>query len=410
MPMNEQVLIVGAGQAGAQAAISLRQLGFGGRITMAGAEPDLPYERPPLSKEYLAGDRAADRLLLRPPAFWAERDVDMQLDCRIVAVDPKTRRAATDRGEAIAWDWLIWAAGGHARRLSCPGAELGGVHVIRTRDDVDRLRSDLHVAGHVAIVGGGYIGLEAAAVLAKQGRAVTVLEAMPRLMARVAGPEVSDFYLAEHRRHGVDVRLGAEVEGLEGQGRVEAVRLAGGERLAADVVIAGIGLVPEVGALLAAGAEPALGGVMVDAHCRTALTGVYAIGDCAAHANHFAGGQMVRLESVQNAVDMAKAAAAHIVEGDAGKPYGACPWFWSNQYDLRLQTVGLSFGADARVVRGDPASRSWSLAYLRAGVLVALDCINMARDYGQGRALVERGARPDPARLADPGVPLKELP
>ncbi|MFN3590817.1 MAG: NAD(P)/FAD-dependent oxidoreductase [Thermaurantiacus sp.] len=408
--MNERVLIVGAGQAGAQAAISLRQAGFAGGITMAGAEPDLPYERPPLSKEYLAGERAADRLLLRPPAFWTERAIDIRLDCRIAAVDPAAGTATTDRGERLAWDRLIWAAGGQARRLACPGADLAGVHVIRTRDDVDRLRSDLHVAGPVAVVGGGYIGLEAAAVLAKQGRPVTVLEAMPRLMARVAGPEVSDFYLAEHRRQGVDVRLGVAVERLDGDGRVEAVRLAGDERVAADVVIAGIGLVPNVAPLLAAGADGALGGVTADAHCRTSLARVYAVGDCAAHANRFAGGAMVRLESVQNAVDMAKAAAAHIVEGDVAKPYQACPWFWSNQYDLRLQTVGLSVGADRRVVRGDPASRSWSLAYLRAGAVVAMDCINMARDYVQGRALVERGAIIDPARLADPRVPLKELP
>ncbi len=419
MPMNihpneparadAHVLVVGAGQAGAQAAISLRQAGFAGRITLAGAEPDLPYERPPLSKDYLAGERTADRLLLRPPAFWAARAIDIRLSCRIVAVDPGAGRATTQSGETIAYDRLIWAAGGGARRLDCPGAGLAGVHVIRTREDVDRLRADLAGARQVAVVGGGYIGLEAAAVLARLGRAVTVIEAMPRLLARVAGEEVSAFYRAEHLRHGVAVRTGTTVECLEGKGRIEAVRLAGGERVAADVVIVGIGLVPEVAPLVAAGAEPELGGVRVDSHGRTALPGIYAIGDCAAHANRFAGGCVIRLESVQNAVDMAKAAAAHVCAGDAAPGYDSCPWFWSNQYDLRLQTVGLSGGADARVVRGDPASRAWSLVYLRAGAVVAVDCINAPRDYVQGRVLVERGAVIAPDRLADPATPLKEL-
>ena len=408
-PGDAEVLIVGAGQAGAQVAITLRQLGFSGSITLAGAEPDPPYERPPLSKDYLAGERPAERLLLRPPSFWAERGIRLCCGVRIVEIDARARTARTDGGLTLGWDRLVWAAGGEARRLDCPGAGLQGVHVIRTRADVDRLRADLGARARVAIIGGGYIGLEAASVLVGQGHRVALLEALDRLMARVAGPEVGAFYLAEHRARGVDVRLSASVAALEGTGRVEAVRLADGARLPADVVIAGIGLAPSVGPLVAAGAEPALSGVLVDAHCRTTLSDVYAVGDCAAHPNVFAGGGIVRLESVQNAVDMAKAAAAHLVGGDAAPPYRACPWFWSNQYDLRLQTVGLSQGADRRVVRGDPAARSWSLAYLRAGALVALDCINAPRDYVQGRHLVERAAAVDPARLADPAVPLKEL-
>jgi 3-phenylpropionate/trans-cinnamate dioxygenase ferredoxin reductase subunit len=407
--MPGHVLIVGAGQAGAQAAMSLRQLGFAGRITMAGAEADLPYERPPLSKEYLAGERTADRLLLRPPAFWAEREVAIRLETRIAKIDPGRGTATTDSGETIGWDRLIWAAGGRARRLAVPGGGLANVHVIRTRADVDRLRADLHTARRVGVVGGGYIGLEAAAVLAKGGREVTVVEAMPRLLQRVTGPEVSDFFRAEHAAHGVSVRLGATVAALEGTHRAERIRLGDGDAIETDLVIVGIGLEPEVAPLLDAGAEAALSGVMVDAHGRTRLPGIYAAGDCAAHASRFAAGAVVRLESVQNAVDMAKAAAQHIVAGDAAAPHDACPWFWSNQYDLKLQTVGLSHGADARLVRGDPAGRSWSLVYLRAGAVVALDCINAPRDYVQGRALVERGARPDPGRLADPAVPLKEL-
>lgn len=400
MSDHSDVLIIGAGQAGAQAAISLRQEGFSGSIRMVGEESDLPYERPPLSKDYLAGEKTADRLLLRPPAFWAERDVEILTATRITRVEG--RGAHAEDGRSFGFDTLIWAAGGHARRLACPGADLGGVHVIRTRQDDDDLRADLHTARQVVIVGGGYVGLEAAAVLAKAGKSVTVVEAQTRLLARVAGPEVSDFYRAVHEAHGVRILLEAQVEALEGDTRVTAVRLADGRTLPADLVIAGIGLVPSVAPL-------GLDAVEVDGHCRTLLPNVYAIGDCAAHQNRFAGGARIRLESVQNAVDMAKAAAAHIVQGEAAKPYDACPWFWSNQYDLKLQTVGLSLAADARVVRGDPASGSWSLVYLRAGAVVALDCINAPRDYVQGKALVERGARIAPDLLADAQRPLKSL-
>lgn len=400
--MHSDILIVGTGQAGAQAAISLRQEGFEGSIAMVGEEADLPYERPPLSKEYLAGERSADRLLLRPPAFWAERHVEIVTGTRIVRVEGHVAHA--EDGREFRFGKLIWAAGGHARKLPCEGAELGGVHRIRTRHDDDNLRADLLTAETVVVIGGGFVGLEAAAVLSKHGKSVTVVEAQPRLLARVAAGPVSDFYKAKHEAHGVTILLGAQVEALEGDGRVSGVRLADGRLLPTDVVIAGIGLVPSVAPLGLSG-----NGVAVDAHCRSELPDIYAIGDCAAHVNDYAGGAVIRLESVQNAVDMAKAAAAHIVQGDAAKPYSACPWFWSNQYDLKLQTVGLSLGHDETVLRGDPASGSWSLVYLRAGAVIALDCINAPRDYVQGKALVERGIRADNGLLADADVPLKSL-
>jgi len=396
------ILIVGAGQAGAQAAISLRQEGYEGSITIVGEEADLPYERPPLSKDYLSGERPADRLLLRPPAFWAERDVQILTGTRITHVDRGV--ATADDGRLFHFGTMIWAAGGHARRLRCPGSDLGGIHYIRSREDVDRLRADLSLATRIVVIGGGYVGLEAAAVLSKSGKQVTVVEAQDRLLARVAGQAVSDFYRAEHEAHGVAIRLGTGVDAIEGaHHRVEAVLLADGTRLAADVVIVGIGLVPSVAPLGMAGAT-----VVVDAHCQSLTEHVYAIGDCASHHNRYAG-RLFQLESVQNAVDMAKAAAAHIVHGDAAKPYDVCPWFWSNQYDLKMQTVGLSAGHDATVVRGDIASRSWSLVYLRAGAVIALDCINAPRDYVQGKALVERGARIAPDLLADAATPLKTM-
>jgi 3-phenylpropionate/trans-cinnamate dioxygenase ferredoxin reductase subunit len=409
--MSHDVLIVGGGQAGAQAAISLWQGGFAGSVTIVGEEIDPPYERPPLSKDYLAGEKAADRLALRPPAFWAERHVTLLLGEHVTAVDPAAKCVTTAAGSTLGYNTLIWAAGGHPRTLPVPGGDLPQVHVIRTRADVDRLTADLAATSDVVIVGGGYIGLEAAAVLRKAGKTVTILEAQHRVLARVAGEPVSRFYEAEHRAHGVDVRLGVGIEAIDGESRVTGVRTAGGT-IPAQVVIVGIGLVPAVAALAAAGAVTG-NGVEVDDFCRTSLPDVFAIGDCAHHANAFAragGSGGIRLESVQNAIDQAKVVAGVILGNPM--PYHAVPWFWSNQYDLKLQTAGLSGGHDATIVRGDPAARSWSLIYLKDGRVIALDCINAARDFVQGKALVEAclaGLAPDPALLADGTVPLKSL-
>ena len=399
------VLIVGAGQAGAQAAISLRQAGYTGSIAIVGEEPDAPYERPPLSKDYLAGEKEAARLLLRPLDFWAARDVVLRLGETALAVDARARAITTDR-ETLGYGQLIWAAGGHPRALAVPGGGLPGVHVIRTRGDVDALRREADAASNVAIVGGGYIGLEAAAVLRKAGKTVTVIEALDRVLARVAGEPVSRFYEAEHRAHGVTIRLGAGIAAFDGDARVTGVRLTDGEIVPADLIIVGIGIVPAVAPLAAAGAHVS-NGVDVDDHCRTSLPHVFAVGDCAHHANAFCGGQRVRLESVQNAVDQAKVVAG-VITG-APRPYHAVPWFWSNQYDLKLQTIGLNHGHDAVVRRGDPASRSWSLVYLKAGRVVALDCINAARDFVQGKALVEGGVAVPVELLSDAAVPLKSM-
>jgi 3-phenylpropionate/trans-cinnamate dioxygenase ferredoxin reductase subunit len=403
------VAIVGAGHAGAQAAIMLRQLGFAGSLAIIGAEPELPYERPPLSKDYLAGEKSFERLLIRPERFWAEREVALRRGERVIAVDAEARHVTTDRGARIGYGTLIWAAGGRARTLPCPGADCADVHAIRSRADVDRLAAKLPAAERVAIVGGGYIGLEAAAVLVKLGKRVSLFEAQPRVLARVAGPLLSRFYEAEHRAHGVDLRLSADVAAFEldpAGTRLAGIRLADGEMVRAELAIIGIGLVPEVAPLLAAGAAGG-DGVEVDDQCRTSLADVFAIGDCAAHRNRFAGGARLRLESVQNANDMANVAARAIMGGDAG--YDAVPWFWSNQYDLRLQTVGLSIGHDDAVLRGDPAQRSFSVVYLKHGRVIALDCVNATKDYVQGRALVLAGAAVDPLRLADAGTPLKEM-
>jgi 3-phenylpropionate/trans-cinnamate dioxygenase ferredoxin reductase subunit len=406
-PLSFDVVIVGAGHGGAQAAIALRGAKFAGSIAIVGDEPEYPYERPPLSKDYLAGDKPFERILIRPPAFWAERQVAMLLGRRVVALDPAARSLTTDDGATIHYGELIWAAGGASRRLTCSGHDLAGVHAVRSRADVDRMIAELPGVTRVVVIGGGYIGLEAAAVLAKFGKQVTVLEALPRVLARVAGEPLSRFYEAEHRAHGVDIRLGVTVTCIaEDDGKACGVGLADGETIPAEMVIVGIGIVPAVQPLLDAGAEGG-NGVDVDAHCRTSLPHVFAIGDCATHANAFADGARIRLESVQNANDQATVVAKAIANTPVD--YHAVPWFWSNQYDLRLQTVGLSIGHDRVVVRGDIASRSFSLVYLRAGRVIALDCVNATKDYVQGRALVVAGVMADSTRLADAGVPLKEM-
>lgn len=400
------IVIVGAGHGGAQAAIALRQQKFEGTIAVIGEEPEFPYERPPLSKEYLAKDKSFDRILIRPVDFWRDRAVAMLLGRRVVEVDPAAHILRCADGESIQYGRLIWAAGGHPRRM--PGTDgLAGIHHIRTRADVDRLEAELADTTRIVVIGGGYIGLEAAAVLTKFGKIVTVLEAQKRVLARVAGEALSRFFEAEHRGHGVDLRLGVAVDRLEQQGgRVTGVRLTSGETLAADMVIVGIGIVPAVEPLLAAGAAGG-NGVHVDEQCRTDLPDVFAIGDCAAHTNDFAGGAVLRIESVQNASDQATIVAKTIM-GQAVR-YDSVPWFWSNQYDIKLQTVGLSLGHDQAIVRGDLETRSFSIVYLKQGRIIALDCVNMTKDYVQGRALVMSGISLDPTDIARADVPLKEL-
>lgn len=401
------VLIVGGGHAGAQCAIMLRQLGFAGSVAIVTEEADYPYERPPLSKEYLAGEKSFERILIRQPTFWDERNIAILSDRRVDAVDPIAKRVTTAGGAEIGYGTLVWAAGGAARRLSCKGHDLSGVHTIRTRADVDRLEAELPRTQRVVVVGGGYIGLEAAAALSKFGKQVTVLEALDRVLARVAGEALSRFFESEHRAHGVDVRLGVGVTRLNGDGtRVTGVVLADGRELPADMVVVGIGITPEVAPLLMRGAQGG-NGVAVDQQCRTTLPDIFAIGDCALHANGYAGGASIRLESVQNANDQANVVARTIIGQE--QAYDAVPWFWSNQYDLKLQTVGLSTGYDTAVTRGDPATRSFSVAYLRGGRVIALDCVNMVKDYVQGRKLVATRTAVDPERLADPSVPLKDL-
>lgn len=404
--MHFEVLIVGGGHGGAQVAVMLRTQKFEGSVAIVGDEPELPYERPPLSKEYFAGEKEFERIQLRPARYWDERDVTMLLGTRVVSVDPAAHTVTTDGGETIGYGKLVWATGGAPRMLSIPGGDLPGVQGVRTRADADAMKAASETARQIVVIGGGYIGIEAAAVLTKAGKQVVLLEAQDRVLARVAGEALSRFYEKEHRDHGVDLRLGVCVEAIEGEAHVTGVRLSDGEVIPADLVIVGIGIVPAVAPLLAAGAEGG-NGVLVDRHCKTSLTDIYAIGDCAAHENPFAEGAVIRLESVQNANDQANVVARGIC-GDAA-PYHAIPWFWSNQYDLKLQTAGLSTGHDRAVLRGDPATRSFSVVYLKQGRVIAIDCVNATKDYVQGRMIVTAGLLATPEQLADTRTPLKEL-
>lgn len=401
------VLVVGSGHGGVAVASTLRQLDFGGSVAIVTTDSDDPYERPPLSKEYLTGDKDFRSIHARGPDFWNEKAIDLLLGETVISVDPDARRVSTASGRTIGYGKLVWAAGGEPRRLTCDGHDLVGLHAIRSRADVDRLRAEIDSASRIVLIGGGYIGLEAAAALTRLGKQVTVLEALDRLLARVADTTISDFFYDQHRARGVDVRLGAAVTCIEGEkGRVARVRLADGTAFAADIVIVGIGIVPLVGPLELAGADCA-NGVAVDEHCRTSLPSIYAVGDCALHRNVFGPDRPVRIESVQNAADQGSTVAHHIAADP--RPYDATPWFWSHQFDMKLQTVGLNMDYDETVLRGDPATMRFSVVYLRGGRVAALDCVNMVKDFVQGRALVEHRVQADRAALADPSTSLKTL-
>lgn len=404
------VVVVGAGQAAAQFVEALRRRGYGGAIAVFGEEPRLPYQRPPLSKKYLAGGLPVDRLQLRQPAFYADQKIDLHLGQTVTRLERDARQVWLADGSAHPYDALVLATGSRPRSLPLPGIELGGVHVLRSIADADALRADAlraidRPAGRAVILGGGYIGLEVAATLRQLGLEVTVLEVAERVMNRVVAEPVSRWYEAEHARRGVDIRLGARPIALEGdaEGRVRAVVTAAGT-LAADLVVLGVGVLPNDG--LARDADlPCENGIQVDERCRTADPAIHAIGDCTNHPSVHYGGR-VRLESVDNAVEQANTAAADLLGIEAR--HERVPWFWSDQYEHKMVIVGLSQGHDQVVLRGDPASGAFSCCYLRGGALLAIDTINVAKDHLAARKLIPTRPRPDPSRLADLSIALKD--
>jgi 3-phenylpropionate/trans-cinnamate dioxygenase ferredoxin reductase subunit len=402
--MISTILILGGGQAGAQAVDSLRREGFGGRLVLIGDEPHLPYQRPPLSKQYLAGELAGDRLPFRHQAFYEQHRVDLLLGRRATRLDAAARRVSLADGETLAYDRLMFCTGARSRLLTCPGADLPGVHYLRGIADVEAMRPGLKPGARVVIIGGGYIGLETAATARKLGCTVTVLEMADRVMNRVVASSVSEYFAHEHRSHGVKLICNSRVVRLEGAGRIERVVCADGSSFEADLLVVGVGAVPN--SELAAEAGLACeNGITVDEYCRSSDAAIYAAGDCTHHPSlRFE--MRVRLESVDNAFEQAKTAAINLL----GRPvaHDRVPWFWSDQFDNKLLIVGLSQGFDQQVLRGDPASRSFSVCYLQGGELLAFEAINNPKDYVAARKLIAERARPDLDKLADPGRALKD--
>jgi len=401
--MSEKIVIIGAGQAAIQAIMTLRAEGFTGPITLVGDEAYPPYQRPPLSKAYLLGSFARERLFLKADNYYPEAGCELLLNTTARAIHRDVRAVELTDGRRLPYDKLLLATGAQVRKLACDGADLPGVHYLKTIADVDGLQAVFQPGRKIAVVGGGYIGLEVAAVGAKRGLDVTVFEAMDRLMARAVSPLLSDFYAAEHEKAGVKLQLKTGVEAIGGDGKVEWVK-AGGRTYPADIVLVGIGVIPRDELARAAGLA-VTDGIVVDRNARTGDPHIWSAGDCTRHVGRE--GHEIRLECVQNAIDQAKHAALAMV----GKPrtYAEVPWFWSDQYDLKLQIAGLARPTDTLVQRGDPASRKFSVFHLRDGKVAAVEAVNAAPDYLIGKKLIAEGKPVDAARLADTAIAIKTL-
>lgn len=402
---SNTIVVVGTGQAGGWTARTLRDEGYDGRIVVVGEEPFPPYERPPLSKELLFGDMPVEKTYVFPQAMYADKNIELRLGIRAVAVDAQAHTVMLAGGETIAYDKLMLATGSRPRPLPVPGTELASVFMLRTIADTESIRHAIQPGESVAVVGGGWIGLEIAAGARKLGAKVTVVEALDRLCARAVTPDLSAFLKAAHEAQGVDIRLNAAVTRIEGRDRAEAVVLADGTRIPATVVVVGIGIVPNVE--LAAEAGLAIdNGIVVDAHGQTSHPDVYAAGDVANQPNNILG-RRIRLESWENAQNQAIAAAKSML--GKGAPFAEIPWFWSDQFDLNIQLVGLPVVWDQAVTRGSADARQFITFYLKDGRIEGAAAINSARDVRFVRRLMAAGRPLDPARLADPAVKLQDL-
>ena len=403
--MPDKIVIAGAGHAAGQLVASLKQHKHAGPIIAVGDEPYVPYQRPPLSKKFLSGDLPAERLNFKPESFYEDDNIELRLGTQVASIDRDGKVLLTSDGEGISYDKLVLATGSRVRKLPIEGADLAGIHYLRTVDDVDAIRNDSETAKRVVIVGAGYIGLEVAAVLRDMGLDVTVVEMADRVMSRVVSPEISDFYQIEHTNHGVKLRLSTGIVGFRGEGQVTSVETADGEQIPADLVVIGVGIEPNIELAADAGLDVD-NGIVVDDRCQASDPDVYAIGDCTMHPNAIYG-RNLRLESVHNALEQAKTAAANLCGID--NQYSQVPWFWSDQYDLKLQIAGLSDGYDEVVIRGNPADRAFACLYLKDGVLIAVDAVNSPREFMQSKALIAEHAKISPADLADTSRQLKEL-
>jgi 3-phenylpropionate/trans-cinnamate dioxygenase ferredoxin reductase subunit len=399
---NKGVLIIGAGQAAAQTAASLRQGGYGGAITIVGDEPVPPYQRPPLSKAFLEGKLTEEKLFVRPRSFYEKMEAELVLDARAVSLRATEHEVLLLDGRTFTFEHLVLATGGRPRRLTCPGAESPRLRYLRTIADVTRLTEQLRRGNKIVLIGGGYIGLEIAAVASSVGMTVTVIEAEQSLLARVASPAVAQFFADAHAASGVDIRCGVATTGIEDGPGGARVALSDGECVEADLVVAGIGLQPNVELAIAAGIE-CKKGIVVDDQCRTSAEVVYAAGDCTEYRSELYD-RWIHLESVNNAIEQGKTVAAAIAQRP--RSGGFVPWFWSDQYDIKLQTAGISSGFDEVVLRGDPRTRSFAAFYLRLGRLIAVDAINRPREFMASKGLIAEKALIAPALLADDSTPL----
>lgn len=396
--MTDTVVIAGAGHAAGQVVATLKQKEYRGKIVLIGDEPYLPYQRPPLSKKYLAGELDAERLHFKPATFYDDDNIDLHLSTRVTSIDPGGHTLLTDDGRSIAYSKLVLALGSRARKLPVPGTGLAGVFYLRSIGDVDAIRSGIAVNKKVTIVGAGYIGLEVAAVCRRLGLQVSVVERADRVMSRVVSPQVSAFFQKQHEHHGVEFTLSAGVKAIHGDNCVSAVELADGDLLATDLLIIGAGIAPNCELAELAGLKTD-NGIAVDDRCQSSDPDIYAIGDCSSQPSGIYG-RRIRLESVHNALEQAKTAANNICGIE--DHYSQVPWFWSDQYDLKLQIAGLSEGYDQVVVRGEPDNNKFSCFYLRDGTLIAVDAVNSPRDFMQSKSLIAEKALIDPAKLAAP--------
>ncbi|MEL6118385.1 MAG: FAD-dependent oxidoreductase [Pseudomonadota bacterium] len=397
------IVVVGAGQAGASVVAKLRALNYQGEITLIGEEPAPPYQRPPLSKKYLLGEMDLERMYLRPESFYAEQSIDLRLNEEVTSIVPGAKEVTTTN-HTIEYDHLVLATGSVPRTLPATmGGDLDGVYLVRGLSDVDAMAPEFKEGAHVLIVGGGYIGLEAAAVAAKKGLKVTLIEMADRILKRVASPETSDYFRDIHQSHGVEIRENTGLERLVGNGRVTGAHLADGEELNVDFVIVGVGIDPATQLADMAGVEVE-NGIKTDEFCRTSDPNIWAAGDCASFLFR---GQRVRLESVPNAHDMAECVAENIM--GAEKTYVAQPWFWSDQYDIKLQISGLNTGYDQVITRPDGKGKGVSFWYFKGDELLAVDAVNEPRAYMVGKRLIDAGKSPSPDQIADTGLELKTL-
>jgi len=398
-----EIVVIGAGQAGSSLVAKLRNQGFEGSIALIGAEPLPPYQRPPLSKKYLLGEMELERLYLRPESFYADQDIDLRLGATVTEIDRAAREVVMGNTR-LPYGQLVLTTGSIPRRLPAAiGGDLDGVYVVRDLADVDAMAPEFRDGAHALIVGGGYIGLEAAAVAASKGLRVTLVEMADRILQRVAAPETSDFFRRLHQGHGVTIHEGLGLERLTGEGRVSGARLSDGSEIGVDFVIVGVGIAPDTALAEAAGLEID-NGIATNALGQTSDPDIWAAGDCASFP--YRGGRL-RLESVPNAIDMAECVAGNLM--GAGKTYVPQPWFWSDQYDVKLQIAGLNAGYDRVVTRPGEDGTSASFWYFRGGTLLAVDAANDARAYMVGKRLIDMGKSPDAETVADPATDLKAL-